>query len=235
MRALPLLGLLAVVLSTTAVAGVRGSGIKFTETRKIADFSEIEVSDGVNLEVKAGPTSLTIEGDDNIVPLYGTEVVGGTLRVHRKTKERVSTDRELIVRVTTPSLKHLSASGGVHASLVDVVGKTFVAELSGGVELNAPRLAVDSLALDASGGVNVVMSGRAQAAKFNLSGGVEVKAKGLEVAAASVDASGGCQVDVTVKDSVTGEISGGVGLTVHGNPPKSRVRTGGGADVEYVD
>lgn len=234
MRALPLLALVALT-STTASAGIRGSGIKFTETRKIADFSEIEVSDGVNLEVKQGPTSLTIEGDDNIVPLYSTEVVGGLLRIHRKTKERVSTDRELVVRVTTPSLKHLAASGGVHASLVDVVGKTFAAELSGGVELNAPRLAVDSLDLVASGGVNVAMSGRAHEAKFNLSGGVEVKAKGLEVAQASVDASGGCQVDVTVKESVTGEVSGGVGLTVHGNPPKSRVRTGGGADVEYVD
>jgi len=71
MRALPFVALLAVV-STTACAGIRGSGIKLTETRKIADFAQIEVEGGVTLEVKKGPTSLTIEGDDNIVPLYTT-------------------------------------------------------------------------------------------------------------------------------------------------------------------
>jgi hypothetical protein len=235
MRALPLLGLLAVVLSTSALAAIRGSGVKLTESRKIADFTQIEVSDGVNLEVKKGATSLTIEGDDNIVPLYSTEVVGGTLRIRRNSRESLSTSRELIVRVTTPSLSHLTASGGVHASLVDVVAPKFAAELSGGVELSAPRLALESLDLEASGGVNVAMSGKAHAAKFNLSGGVEVKAKTLEVDQLAVDASGGCDLDITAKESITGDASGGVGLTVHGNPPKSRVRTSGGADVTYVD
>lgn len=71
--------------------------------------------------------------------------------------------------------------------------------------------------------------------RMNLSGGVELKGKGLEIAQATVSASGGCTADVTVKESVTGDISGGVGLTVRGNPPKSRVHTSGGADVQYVD
>ena len=235
MRALPLLGLLAVVLPTSAFAALRGSGIKLTESRKVADFSQIEVCDGVNLEVKKGVTSLTIEGDDNIVPLYSTEVVGGTLRIHRTSRESLNPRKELIVRVSTPSLSHLSASGGVHVSLVDVAAPKFEADLSGGVELSAPRLALESLDLEASGGVNVAMSGKAHTARFNLSGGVEVKAKGLEVDEVAVDASGGCALEVTAKASITGEASGGVGLTVHGNPPKSGVRTSGGADVTFVD
>ena len=44
--------------------------------------------------------------------------------------------------------------------------------------------------------------------------------------------SGGCDLEVTVKESVIGDVSGGVGLKVRGNPPKSRVHTGGGASVD---
>lgn len=89
--------------------------------------------------------------------------------------------------------------------------------------------------MEASGGVTMNVSGRASSAKLNLSGGVELKGKSLEVAQVMVDASGGCNADLTVKESVIGDISGGVGLTVRGNPPKSRVHTGGGAEVNYVD
>ena len=238
MRALPLLSLLIVVVSTTACAGIHGSGIKLTEARKIADFTQIEVGGGVTLEVKRGPTSLTIEGDDNIVPLYSTEVREGRLVIRRKGSDWLSTQRKLLVKVTTPQLERLDASGGVDVTLENVAAPKFAVELSGGVELSAPNLDLESLDLEASGGVNVAMSGQARAAKLSLSGGVGIKAKELQVAQVALDASGGCNVDITAKESVTGEASGGVDLTVHGNPPKSRVHTSGGADVHrksFVD
>lgn len=96
MRALSLLALLALT-STSTLAATRGGGTKITETRKIADFSAIDVEDGLTLEVKQGATSLTIEGDDNIVPLYSTEVVNGTLRIQRKSKEFLTKSNDLVV------------------------------------------------------------------------------------------------------------------------------------------
>lgn len=229
MRALPLLGLLAVVSSTSALAA------RVTETRKIGDFQSIEVSGGVILEVQKGPTSLTIEGESESVKLYTTEVVGNVLQIKSKSKSWNQDRGELTVKVSTPSLSRLEASGGVRASLTDVAAPKFSADLSGGVQLDAPKLALDTLELEASGGVTLNLSGKARDAKLNLSGGVELKGKGLEIAKVKVDASGGCNADVTVKESVIGDISGGVGLTVRGNPPKSQVHTGGGADVHYVD
>ena len=228
MRALPLLGLLAVSSTSSLAATV-------TENRKIADFQVIEASGGVILEVKRGPTSLTIEGDAEAVKLYGTEVVGNVLKLKSKTKSWNQNRGDIFVKVSTPSLSRLEASGGVRASLTDVAAPKFSAELSGGVQFEAPQLAVDTLELEASGGVTMNLSGKARDAKLNLSGGVELKGKGLEIAKVKVDASGGCNADVTVKESVIGDISGGVGLTVRGNPPKSQVHTSGGADVHYVD
>lgn len=227
MRALSLLALSLAVSSTAALAA--------TESRKIADFSAIEVGGGVTLEVKKGATSLTIEGSPEAIKRYETEVKDGVLRIRNTSKAWFKNDGEVTIRVTTPSLSRLNASGGVHASLLDVAAPKFAAELSGGVDLDAPKLALDTFDLEASGGVNLTMSGKARDARMNLSGGVELKGKGLELAQLQVNASGGCTADLTVKESIAGDISGGVGLTVRGNPPRSRVHTGGGADVNYVD
>ena len=230
MRALPLLALLSVVSSTSALAAD-----KVTESRKIGDFQKIAVSGGPTLEVKKGPTSLTLEGARDDVARYTTEVVGGELRIRSTSKGLFNSIGPVIIRVTTPSLSRLEASGGVHASLSDVAGPKFGANLSGGVQLDASKLAVDSMEMEASGGVTMNLSGKARDVKLNLSGGVELKGKNLETAQVMIDASGGCSADLTIKESVIGDISGGVGLTVRGNPPKSRVNTSGGADVDYID
>lgn len=230
MRALPLLALLSVVSSTAALAAD-----KVTESRKIGDFQKLSVSGGATIEVKKGPTSLTLEGSKDDLARYTTEVVGGELRIKHQSKGIFSSTGPVTIRVTTPSLSRLDASGGVHASLSDVAGPKFGVNLSGGVQLDAPKLAVDTMELEASGGVTLNLSGKARDVKLNLSGGVELKGKDLETAQVMIDASGGCNADLTVKESVIGDISGGVGLTVRGNPPKSRVHTSGGADVDYKD
>ena len=230
MRAIPFLAILSVVSSTSALAAD-----KVTETRKIGDFQRLTISGGANLEVTKGATSLTIEGAREDVARYTTEVVDGELRIRNKSKGLFQNGGPVLIRVTTPSLSRLEASGGVHASIADVAGPKFGVNRSGGVQLDAPKLAVDSMALEASGGVTLNLSGKARDLKLNLSGGVELKGKDLETAQVMVDASGGCSADLTIKESVIGDLSGGVGLTVRGNPPKSRVHTSGGADVDYVN
>jgi hypothetical protein len=231
MRALVLATL---VLSVPALA-VTGSGVKLTESRKIVDFSEIEVSDGVTLEVTRGATALTISGDDNVVPLITTKVVGGRLQIHRTTSDWLRTKQPLVVKVSTPALKRFEASGGVEATLTSVADRAFAATLSGGVHLNATGLDVDTFELEASGGVTVKADGKAKTGKLVVSGGVEVKAKQLQIATVTLDASGGCELELTVKDSISGDLSGGVGVKVSGNPPKKLVRSSGGAGVDYVD
>ncbi|MBL8909795.1 MAG: DUF2807 domain-containing protein [Archangium sp.] len=220
-----LLALVPVLLATSTFAA--------TESRKVTDFTEIEVADGVTLEVKKGAPSLTIEGDEKSIALYTTEVVAGRLRIFRKERGVFRTSREVVVKVSTPTLKRIEASGGVNATLDSVTDKQFAASLSGGVELNAKGVNADLFDLDASGGVTVRADGTAKNAKLHASGGVGVKAKELKIASVDLDASGGCSLEVTAKESISGEISGGVDVKVYGNP-KSRVRSSGGADVNYV-
>lgn len=231
-----LLALTVIVFATVASAGVRGSGIKLTEARKVAEFTEIEVGEDVHLEVTRGPTALTISGDDNVVPMYRTEVVGKRLAIHRAPgSESMRKKLDLVVKVSTPSLTRLDAGGGVEVVLNGLTERAFEAVLSGGVDFSAANLKVEALKLEASGGVHARLSGSARDVALTGSGGVEVRAKELTMNTVTVDASGGCDLELTVREAISGEISGGVGVKVHGNPPRSRVQSSGGASVEYVD
>src|SRR4051794_29395751 len=76
----------AVALATGAAAAawssVKGNGVKRTETRTVSGFTGIALSVPGQLEVRLGPTeSVTIETDENILPLIETTVTHGSLQI----------------------------------------------------------------------------------------------------------------------------------------------------------
>lgn len=230
MRAL----LLLITLATTA-CGVAGSGVTATQSRSIADFTSLSVADGLRLEISRGPTSLTIEGDDNLLPLIKTEVVDGRLIIRKATRESLRATRPIVLRLTTPALSRLEASGGTDVLLADAAAPRFSADLSGGVDFEATGLELESFELHASGGVDVKAEGIAKAAQLIVTGGADVDARKLQVTHLAVDASGGCDLQLTALESIAGEASGGGSMKVHGHPANARVQTSGGASVDYRD
>ncbi|MDP3498722.1 MAG: head GIN domain-containing protein [Myxococcales bacterium] len=226
--------LLLVTLATTA-CGVAGSGVTATQSRPTADFTSVSAADGVRLEISRGPTSLTIEGDDNLLPLIKTEVVDGRLIIRKTTRESLRATRPIVLRLTTPSLSRLEASGGTDVQLADAAAPRFSADLSGGVDFEATGLELESFELHASGGVDVKAEGIAKAAQLTVSGGADVDARKLQVTHMAVDASGGCDLQLTALESIAGEASGGGSMEVHGHPANARVQTSGGASVDYRD
>lgn len=224
--------LLALLASTACAQFVHGSGVMRSESRRVPEFAELEVSGGPEVVVRNGPTALVIEGDDNLVALYRTEVKGGRLIIEPR-QGWLSPTTPIKVTVTTPHLRRVQASGGVDLTIDGSTDKQLALELSGGVDVRAAALDVDTLDLEASGGVTLDLGGRAREANIELSGGVNLRGKQLTVATAKVEASGGCDVRLAVSEAISGEASGGVNVAVYGNPPKSRLHTSGGADVTF--
>ncbi|MGV3622590.1 MAG: head GIN domain-containing protein [Archangium sp.] len=206
-----------------------------TESRKIDDFTALEVSGGVTLEVKRGATGLTIEGEPEILVNWETVVRSGKLVVRRKTSKSGWHEEKVSVRVTTPSLEALSASGGVDAVVTDVAtSRALKLKLSGGVKLQMKGVRTDSIAIEASGGVETRLEGAARSASVDTSGGVNLDARDLQLTSAMVDASGGCNLSLRVSKSLKGQASGGVSLDVSGEPAELEVETSGGATVDLV-
>ena len=230
------LALLSVLVATTACAGVRGSGVIRSERRQAQPFKELEVSGGLDVVFRQSKeTTVTIDADDNLLPLVRTRSVGERLVIEVTSRSGVDPTRPIHVVLTGPVLEKVDASGGVDLVLESGTGRTLAIEAGGGVELSAPGLDADTVTVRASGGVVLSMSGRAKAVVWDVSGGATVKARALQAQKVTVDASGGCSLELAAAEAVTGEISGGVNVVVHGDPPKSRIRASGGADVEYVN
>src|SRR6476469_1809892 len=83
-RSLAVVLLLAgsLVLLTACDKRVQGSGTAATEQRTVSPFSQVRVSGVIELKASIGqPQSVSVSGDDNVVPLIRTDVHDGKLLI----------------------------------------------------------------------------------------------------------------------------------------------------------
>jgi len=90
---------LFLVVGACSIVGERGSGTMATETRDVSGFDEIDLGgSGRVLIAVTGTESLTIEAEDNILPLLTTEVRNGRLELGAK--QSISPTREIVYTIT---------------------------------------------------------------------------------------------------------------------------------------
>src|SRR5437764_6052523 len=90
--------------------GVKGSGNVITQKRDISGFHALEVSNTVQVDVVAQRDfSVTVETDDNIVPLVETEISNGVLEI--SCEKHVSTSSPIRVHITAPDIDKVEVSG----------------------------------------------------------------------------------------------------------------------------
>ena len=164
--------------------------------------------------------------DRNVAAFSAVEVGGGInleLEVVPGGEQQVTVtfDDNLLDRVTT------EVRG---STLVIGLDGTFTIFGSGRfVSVTTPSLE----RLTASGGTDVNGSGQIEDYALEASGGTDVNLVDLQAANVDIEVSGGADVSLTATASITGSVSGGADVTVHGDPPNARVDTSGGADVDF--
>ena len=228
--------LLVLVLCSTACVGgfgVRGSGHVVREQRTVAAFSGIEAHGGVHVTLETGPQAVEVETDDNLIGLFETRVEDGRLKLEFQDFSHVWS-AEVTVRVSTPEITYLSASGGsdIRAELSPVQALELSA--SGGAVVRANGIQVSTLTASGSGGSRLQLAGSTGDLQLKMSGGTRVKAAKLTAQSVKVSGSGGCTADVRAMGSIRGSLSGGCGIHLSGGA-SSRVKTSGGASVDYED
>jgi hypothetical protein len=175
-----------------------GSGVAKTESRDVGSFTKIDASGATTLEVTAGQssTTVTVSGDDNVVPLVKTIVSGDTLRI--ETHDVHHTKLPLVVKVGMPKLAAIDASGA---------SKINVSNLSGG-----------RFALDGSGSTKATVAGSVDKFVVRLSGAGNVDANALATKEADIDGSGASHVEVNASETLTVRISGAGKVLYSGHP-----------------
>jgi hypothetical protein len=189
---------------------VVGSGNVVTESRPVSGFTKVDLSGVGDLAIDVnGSEALTIEGDDNILPLIVTEVRGDTL--HIGFKERTPIQRVSRLRYT------LSAQ--------QLNGLT----ISGAGNVTANNIDTPNLEVVTSGAGRINMSGKATNEVITLTGAGSFEGENLLSETARVSTSGVGRAIVNASKTLDVNISGAGAVEYIGSPQVTRQISGVGS------
>jgi hypothetical protein len=189
---------------------IKGSGNLKTETRVVEKFTAISVSGAASVEIEqTGQESLELTADDNLLPLFTTEVRDGTLFLGLAEGKRLRwNSKGPRFKVTVSELRKLKVSG------------------AGSV--TATKLDSDSLSISISGAGDGTIAGRSNNLSISISGAGSLDAADLQAKRATVIVSGAGDVTVNASDELDARVSGAGDIYYIGSPRlQSRVSGAG--------
>jgi hypothetical protein len=201
---------LAGVLLLISCSQTTGSGNLKTESRPVSGFTAIDLSGSGTLNIEqTGTESLTIEAEDNILPLLTSNVSGGTLHLGEKDNTLLRETKPINYRLTVKDLSGLTVSG------------------SGQVSANSITAGKLSVVLSGSG--SILLSGKANPQEITISGSGQYDAKGLASKTTTVNLSGSGRAVVNTSDALDATISGSGSLEYIGSPTVTQNISGSGS------
>jgi len=212
MKRILMLGTAAMLLlGGCDVIGIRGNGNVVTDQRSIADFTEIRASGGMKVEWHAGPPSLSITTDENLLRYIEGHISGSTLRL--KEHDRLRPTHGIHVTVSSPKF-----NGG---------------DLSGAVDLVAHNLTGAKFYVRGTGATDITLDGTVDELLADMTGAGDLKAKSLQVKTAQISTTGAADAVVNVSDVLRVSITGAGDVTYYGNPPTIEKHITGAGSVRH--
>lgn len=180
-----------------------GNGNVKTEQRGVAGFDRLSIGGIGELIVEQdGEESLTIEAEENLLPLLVSEVEDGRLTLGIRRDSSIKATKPIVYRLKVKTLRELDGSGTV--------------------SITATGLDAADFAYDSSGTVKSVFSGRAENQQVAMSGTGTFDGRNLTGLTAEVDLSGTSDALVNVTETVRARASGTATIRYLGDPQVDR-------------
>ncbi len=232
------------------MGATRGSGNLKTESRPVSGITAVELDTSGDLTLSRGETeSLTIEAEDNLLPLLTSDVNGGTLKLATKPGSGLSATKPIKYTLVVKNLASLvlNASGSITAA--DLTGgDKFVVENSGSGDISLAAVSAGNTTVNVSGSgaltitnlistktaVKIDGSGNARVAgtttdqNVNISGSGDFNADKLASKTAVITTNGSGSATVQVSDTLNATISGSGDIIYIGSPTVTQKDDGSG-------
>jgi Putative auto-transporter adhesin, head GIN domain len=214
--------------------GVNGSGTLKSERRPVSGFTEVVLSTVGTLTIEqTGTESLTIEGDDNIVPLITTVVQNSRLEIrHDPGTQSFTTNKPLAYRLTVQTLNALTVSGSGSATSPALHSSRLTLNDTGSGNIRLDGLQADVLMVTVSGSGTTTVSGETPTQAVRVSGSGSYAAADLDSTNANVIISGSGNATVRVSKVLMAVVSGSGSVTYLGNPTVTQQVSGSGRVVQ---
>jgi hypothetical protein len=195
--------------------GKKGNGVIAKDRREVTEeFTVVSASEGLDVYVtQAKEFEISVEADENIIDLIGTDIRDGKLKIHAIENIGRATKK---IYVSLPDITGLESSSGA-----DLVGKSVIK--SDKISLNASsgsdlrvELSADEVDANTSSGADIRLSGEANMLYANASSGSDIKARDFNVQTCRAHASSGADISVNVSESLTADASSGADISYTG-------------------
>ena len=211
-------------------AHVSGNGTVKKQARTVGHFDGVSMGLSGNVELRTGSTEgLTIETDDNLLPLIETVVENGMLQI-RTTKRNTNLDtRTMKIVITARQVNHLTLGGSGNVEADALRGGKLQVDLGGSGTINIKSVEGDSLAVTLGGSGDLkAAGGKVKELSVSIGGSGNVKVGGVSSDTASVNIAGSGQADVAVRDTLSVNIAGSGDVNYYGDPKVSKTVIGSG-------
>jgi len=221
------------ILSSCHIGCIKGSGNKVTESRKITNFSKIDISGEFKINIKQDSSlSLTVMADDNMMKYVRTQVNGSKLRIY--TRKNFCSEGPIIVNVGIKYLEAIEASGAVEiASEGRVNLKNLDLHFSGVSKIDMDLSAAD-VKTEASGATEIFLKGQAASHNVKVSGVGKLHALDFVVGTYDIKSSGSSNCQINLLKSLITHTSGSANIEYRGNPSKVEENKSGASSLTKV-
>lgn len=207
----------------------KGSGVLKTEARSVSGFNRIGLSlPGVVEVVQGDAEGLTIETDDNLLPLIETVVDNGSLKLRVRDRGNIST-KTLKITVNAKSIEGLSVGGSGDIRVAKLRTGKLKASIAGSGDISITSLEADDLHVSIAGSGTFVAGGKVNTLESSIAGSGDVKAGKLESNSSKISIAGSGDATVWAKDTLSVKVAGSGDVKYYGDAKVSQSVAGSGS------
>ena len=214
---------------------VRGSGAVKKQSRAIEHFTGLSLNVPAQLELRIGNNEgITIETDDNLLPLIETTIDNGTLKIRpvKKNMHLQATTMKIIVQARAVDRIALGGSGAIRSDALR--GGRMQFDLGGSGSIDVKGIDGDAVSVTVGGSGNFKAGGgSAKTVSVSIGGSGDVDVGKMAAAEASVSVAGSGTAVVWARDTLSATIAGSGDVNYYGDPKVSHSVIGSG-DVTRV-
>lgn len=228
--AMPADGALAGPLDWLGGEPIKGSGIVKKQTRELMHFTGVALSVPGSMELRLGTAeNITIEGDDNLLPLIETVIEGGVLKI-RPVKRTMSLQmRKLKIIVNAKEVERLSLGGSGSIEADALRAKKLTIDLGGSGSISVKGMEAEAIALSVGGSGNFKSgAGTAGSLSVSIGGSGDVDVGQVRSRDASVSVAGSGEAIVWASNDLSVTIAGSGDVNYYGDPRVARTVVGSG-------
>ncbi len=235
---------------------VRGSGNIQTQTVDVKNFNSITLENSADVYIEQGQTeSVTVQADDNILPLLETKVRGKELVLSTKPNTSIDPSRKIVYRITAKDLSGLSlqGSGNFNVSPIksdsmdisldgsgnikigDLVTGKLSMRLNGSGNIGIDKVSASSTDASINGSGDIKLAGQSPTQQISFNGSGNYLAGDLNSKSAEIRIPGSADVTVWVTDTLSANINGSGTVRYYGKPTVNQTGNGSGKIVSLGD